>query len=486
MSAPHTLALLASLALGAAPPEVPAPAAPVASALRVDRELGAVREMALEAGQNRLLILSEQIVRVAVADPEVADLKVVTPTQVLLTAKGFGTTDLTLWNRDNAPLVIALQVARSVEPLRRQLRELFPAAHVSVSAAGELVVLSGEVADLRLPERIAQVARLHAKQVANLISVSGDHQVQLEVRFAEVTRSGIKAIGVNLFGTNKSGSRVGGQVGPRNTLGGFLDTTQYWVPSTGAPPGQSPYFPTQPLGETFQLFFGAGSPFPFNVTLSLLEENGLAKVLAEPTLVALTGQEAKFLAGGEIPIPISSSLGQVSVEWKKFGIQLAFTPTVLDAGTVSLKLATEVSDIDPANGIQTGSGSGLVIPGLSTRKAETTVRVGDGQSFAIAGLLSDKVRSTVDKVPLLGSIPVLGALFRSSRYVRQESELLVVITTRIVRPLAPHQAPALPTDYERAEPGSAAFFLLGKEGGSAERDPKDRPRGPTGPGGFAP
>jgi pilus assembly protein CpaC len=485
MSAPAVLALIASLALAAPPEAGTAPSAAVASSLRIDRELGAVREMRLEAGQNRLLILSEQIARVAVADPGIADLKVVTPTQLLLTAKGPGATDLTLWNRDNDPLVIALQVARSIEPLRRQLRELFPLEKVSVSAAGELVVLSGEVGDLRIPERMAEVARLHAKQVANLITVSGDHQVQLEVRFAEVTRGGIKAIGLNLFGSAKDGSRVGGQIGPKNTLGAFLNTRDFWVPSTGLPPGQSPHFPTQPFGEAFQLFFGSGSPFPFNVTLSLLEENGLAKVLAEPTLVALTGQEAKFLAGGELPIPLSSALGQTSVSWKKFGIQLSFTPTVIDSGTVSLRLATEVSDLDPNNGIQLGTG--MFIPGLSSRQAETTVRLGDGQSFAIAGLLSDKVRSTVDKVPGLGSIPILGALFRSSRYQRQESELLVVITARIVRPLAPHQAPALPTDYEQSEPGSAAFFLLGAQGGQApDRDTKERPRGPSGPGGFSP
>ncbi len=478
MSGPPAVALIAA-ALLSAPPDGASPA----PTLRVDREMGAVREMALEAGQNRLLMLSEQIARVAVADPTVADLKVVTPTQVLLTAKGPGTTDLTLWNRDNQPLVIALQVARSVEPLKKQLRELFPREKISVSAAGELVVLSGEVSDLRLPERMAEVARLHAKQVANLITVSGNHQVQLEVRFAEVSRSGLKAAGVNLFGNAKDGTQLGGQIGPKNTLGEFLFGPQLWVPGTGAP-GQPPYFPAQPFGEAFQLFFGSTRPFPFNVTLALLEENGLAKVLAEPTLVTLTGQEAKFLAGGEIPVPLASVLGQLSVQWKKFGIQLAFTPTVLDAGTINLRMAAEVSDIDPNNGIQA---SGIFIPGLTSRQAETTVRTGDGQSFAIAGLLSDKVRSTIDRVPWLGSLPILGALFRSSKYLRQETELLVVVTTRIVRPVAPHELPPLPTDFERREPDTFSFFLLGREhAGSRGRDPDEPARGPSGAAGFAP
>jgi pilus assembly protein CpaC len=474
------VALLVALTVGAQSDN-----AASAPTLRIDREFGAVREMTLEAGQNRLLLLSEQIVRVAVADPGVADLKVVTPMQLLLTAKGAGTTDLTLWNRNDQPLVIALQVARSVEPLKKQLRELFPNEKVSVSAAGDLVVLSGEVTDLRIPERVAEVARLHAKQVANLISVTGTHQVQLEVRFAEVSRSGLRAIGVNLFGNKADGSQVGGMIGPKNTLGAFLNSTDFRVPGTGGP-GQPPLFPTQPFGESFQLFFGSTSPFPFNATLSLLEENALAKILAEPTLVTLSGQEAKFLAGGEIPVPLSTALGQLTVQWKKFGIQLAFTPTVLDANTINLRLASEVSDLDPNNGIQA---SGIFIPGLTSRQAEATIRLGDGQSFAVAGLLSDRVRSTIDKVPWLGSIPILGTLFRSSNYRRQETELLVVVTARLVRPLAPHEVAALPTDFEQKEPDNVAFFLLGLEdAGSPQRDPRAPPpkRGPAGPVGFSP
>ena len=448
-------------------------------ALHVNRELGSVRDLSLEAGQNRLLMLSEPIVRIAVADPSVADLKVVTPTQVLLTAKSAGATDLTLWNRENEPLVIALQVIRTVEALKRQLRELFPHEKVTVSAAGDLVVLSGEVSDLRVPERVAEVARLHARQVANLITVAGNHQVQLSVRFAEVSRTALKQIGVNLFGLEADGSRLGGVVGPKNTLGAFLGQPLA-VPGTGGL-GQPPLFPSQPFNQSFQLFYGTTRPFPFNATLSLLEENGLAKVLAEPTLVTLAGQEAKFLAGGEIPIPLSSTLGALTVQWKKFGIQLGFTPTVLDAGTIHLKVASEVSELDPKNGIQTG---GLVIPGIAARQAEATVRLGDGQSFAIAGLLSDKVRSTVDQVPLLGSIPILGALFRSSAYQREETELLVVITAHLVKPVAPHEAPPLPTDFEGNEPGAFSFFLLGAD--TAAPSSGSSHRGPSGAGGFTP
>ena len=473
------LAALALLLLAAA---APARAEGTPPPLRIDRELGAVRETSLEAGQNRLLIISEPIVRVAVADPSVADLKVITPTQVLLTARAAGSTDLTLWNAANQPLVVALQVIRNVEALKRQLKELFPGEAISVSAAGDLVVLAGEVGDLRVPERVAQVARLHAKEVANLISVTGNHQVQLSVRFAEVSRSGLKQIGVNLFGGSKAGDKVGGLFGPKNTLGTFLDTPTSWIPGTGAT-GQPPYVPTAPFAQSFQLLFGATSPIPFNATLSLLEENGLAKVLAEPTLVTLSGQEAKFLAGGELPVPFSSGLGNITVEWKKFGIQLAFTPTVLDPGTISLKVASEVSDLDPANGVQVG---GLFIPGLASRQAQTTVRLGDGQSFAIAGLLSDKVRSTIDKVPWLGSLPLLGALFRSSQYQRQETELLVVITAQLVKPVAPKVAVPLPTDDLGDEPGSLSFFLLGLDAVGGREGRAEAPRGAAGASGFTP
>ena len=241
---------------------------------------------------------------------------------------------------------------------------------------------------------------------------------------------------------------------------------------------QSPQFGTQ----GFSLFFSNASSFPFSAMLSLLESNALAKVLAEPTLVTLSGQEAKFLAGGEIPIPLPSTLGMVTVDWKKFGIQLNFTPTVISEDTIHLKLATEVSDIDPTVAVTI---AGSTIPGLSTRQSETTVRLGNGQSFAIAGLLSDKVRSQIQQLPFLGSIPILGALFRSSQYQRQESELLVIITAHLVEPLAPHQVPPLPTDFEMNDPSNFQLFLMGMDGSPTGATVKTASAGgPSGASGF--
>ncbi len=469
-------------------PALPALAQP-APTLRIDRQVGALHELALEAGQNRLLVLSEPVARVSVADPTVADLKVVTNTQLLLTAKGVGSTDLTLWNKNDEPLVVALQVARYLEGLRKQLRELFPKEQITVHSAGDLVILSGSVSDVRLPERIGELAKLHSGKVANLVQVTGEQQVQLEVKFAEVSRTGLREIGLNFFHKSSDGYHVGGLASSRTIAGDFLNTVENpAIPGTGprgqagAYGGQPPDVLHQPFGNAFSIFYSGFSGFPFSVMLSLLESSGLAKVLAEPTLVTLSGQEAKFLAGGEFPVPLSSALGQVNVQWKKFGILLGFTPTVLDRDTIHLKLAAEVSDIDPKVSITVG---GNTIPGLTSRQSETTVRLADGQSFAVAGLMSDTIRSQIDQVPLLGDLPIIGALFRSTNYQRLETELLVIVTARLAKPVAPHELPPLPTSDEDNNPSDFELFMLGTD--TAER--RDIPRatgGPTGAAGFSP
>ena len=449
-----SLAALPRIAAAADPPQI-----------HIDREVGAHKDLALEVGQNRLLILSEQIVRVSVAEPKVADLKVITPTQLLLTAKGVGATDLTLWNRRDDPFVIALRVGRNLEALRKQLKELFPQETINVTAAGDLVVLSGEVGDVRVPERAAEVAKLHAERLTNLIHVRGNQQVQLEVKFAEVSRKGLREMSFNVFHQDSLGRFVGGMAGNNTQPGQFMN-----VPGTGGY-GIPPVYPPG-SGGSFSVFFSGLPRFPFSAMVSLLESTGLAKMLAEPTLVAMSGQEARFLAGGEFPIPISTGLGATSVQWKQFGIILKFTPTVIDEGTIHLKLMAEVSDVDPTRGVVVG---GFSLPGMTTRQSETTVRMGDGQSFAIAGLLSNRIRSQVDKIPLLGDLPILGALFRSVTYQRDESELLVVVTARLTKPLAPHEVPVMPTDDELNDPGDIELFLFGGQGRRPPPRPKEEP-----------
>ena len=428
-------------------------------AIKIEREVGAVRNLALETGQNRLLVLSEPIGRVSVADPRVADLKVITPMQLLLTSRGVGTTDLTLWNKHDEPLVLALQVTRNLDRLKAQLAELFPDEKISVSAAGDLVVLSGEVSDVRIPERAAEVAQLHAEKVANLIKVVGNQQVQLEVKFAEVSRSGLRELGINFFHQDAGGRFLGGISNPGLAPDGFSAVPG--ASAAGLPPVQAP------ATGGFSVFFSGLPTFPFSAILNVLEQSGLAKMLAEPTLVALSGQEAKFLVGGEFPVPMSTTLGAVSVLWKKFGIILNFTPTVIADGALHLKLSAEVSDVDPTRSVIIG---GISIPGLTSRQSETTVRLADGQSFAIAGLLSDKIQSTVNKIPLLGDLPILGALFRSVNYQRNETELLVVVTAHLAKPVAPHDAPHLPTDNELNDPNDVQLFLFGSVAGGTPAD----------------
>jgi pilus assembly protein CpaC len=446
--------------------------------IKIDREVGAARELALEVGQNRLLVLSESIVRVSVADPKVADLKVITPTQLLLTARGVGTTDLTLWNKRDEPLVLALLVTRNLDALRKQLRDLFPGEKITVSAAGDLVVLAGEASDVRVPERAAELAQLHADRVANLIRVSGNQQVQLEVKFAEVSRTGLREMGLNIFHQDAAGRFVGGLISSTTSpSSAFIGN----IPGTGG--GTTPFVPAPAQGASFSLFFSGLPSLPFSAILSLLESNGLSKTLAEPTLVAMSGQEAKFLAGGEFPIPVSTGLGAVGIQWKKFGIILNFVPTVVSDGILHLKMMAEVSDVDASRSVTI---AGFTVPALTSRQSETTVRLSDGQSFAIAGLLSNQIRSQIDKIPVLGDIPILGALFRSTSYRRSETELLVVITARLTKPVAPHELPRLPTDDELNDPNDFELFLLGLEGrGSPPAEKTSSSASATGSGGTA-
>ncbi|HVU53227.1 MAG TPA: type II and III secretion system protein family protein [Polyangia bacterium] len=458
-------ALLVTLvAVVVAPGAALAADATIMPQIKIDREVGAARDLSLEMGQNRLLVLSEPIARVSVADPKVADMKVITPTQLLLTARGVGSTDLTLWNKRDEPLVLALLVSRNLDALRRQLKDLFPNENINVSAAGDLVVLSGEATDVRVPERAAEVAQLHAERVANLMRVSGNQQVQLEVKFAEVARTALRSMGINVFHRDLAGQYVAGVAQPGTPPGSFLG-----VPGSGSSSVPDIFPPA--TGGGFSLFFSGLASFPFSAILSILEASGLSKTLAEPTLVAMSGQDAKFLSGGEFPIPVSTGLGAVGVQWKKFGIILNFTPTVVSEGFLHLKLQTEVSDIDASRSVTVG---GFSIPGLVSRQSETTVRLADGQSFAIAGLLNDQIRSQINKIPLLGDIPVLGALFRSVSYQRSESELIVVVTARLTKPVAPHEMPPLPTDDEQNDPNDFELFLLGGEG--TGRPPRDETR----------
>jgi pilus assembly protein CpaC len=288
---------------------------------------------------------------------------------------------------------------------------------------------------------------------------------------------------------------TGSLAGPASA-GQFLN-----IPGTSSTSGPPP-IGAPAAGDAFNILFSTGlSSFPFSTVLSILSQEGLAKVLAEPTLVALSGHEAAFHAGGEIPILYAQQLGAVSIQFKKFGVQLKFMPTVLGEKTISLKVFAEVSEPDYANAVTL---SGYQVPGFKTRNSETTVRLRDGQSFAIAGLLTDKIRTTINKIPLLGEIPVLGALFRSTSFQRDESELLVVVRAHMTQPLPEDQVPLMPGEDQLNDPSDFQLFMLGslgpwkrdqkqkeqREEQSPETEPTPEPEkqaaagGPLGPIGF--
>lgn len=484
----HSFVLVAALgAAFAQTAPVETPKAP--DGVRVEREIAATHSVDLEVGQARLIEMSSPIGRVSVANPEVADVKVITPLQIQVIGSGIGATYLSVWDKADRVIVMNVRISRNLADLRRQLSELFPGEQIQVTSAGDLVLLAGEVADVRFPQRAVEIASLHAERVANLIKVRGNQQVQLEVRFAEVSRTGLRELGTNFYHTDP-GDRAGGLFSAETVPGSIIPGQQNLppsIPGTGAPGSNLPPVVFQPaFSNAFNIFYSTLGRFSFSAILSLLEQNGLAKLLAEPTLVAMSGQEAKFLAGGEIPIPLVSTLGQARVEYKSFGIQLGFTPTVLSEDTVHLRLVSEVSEIDQDVAVNIG---GFSVPGFATRKSETTIRLKDGQSFAIAGMLSDKTRSVLKKIPLIGDIPILGALFRSTNFQREETELLVVVTARLVQPLSPHEVPPLPGETEVNDPDDFELFLLGRTSrlwGEDEplRTGSDLKRGPAGEVGF--
>jgi pilus assembly protein CpaC len=425
----------------------------------------ATKELRMETGETRLLHVSTNVVRVSVADPLVADVQVVTQQQLLITGKAVGYTQVVVWGARDEPLVIAVSVTKNLDQLRAQFRELFPNEKIQVSAVGDLLVLSGTVGDLRLPARASEVAQLYTERLANLIQVTGDQQVQLDVRFAEVSRVGMRRAGAEFLWRDTQRGYIGG-LSSANTAPGQYLTSDLYIPGTGSGSGP-PVLPAPPQGSSFDFFFSTDlADFPFSAMLSILSEEGLAKVLAEPTLVALSGQEAEFHAGGEIPIVLAQQLGTFSVRYKKFGVKLRFTPTVLSERTLSLNLGVEVSEPDPSVGVVL---TGFTVPAFKTRSSNTTVRLKDGQSFAVAGLLSDQVKSSIAKVPGLGDLPILGALFRSAAYRRDETELLVVVTAHLVRPLRPGEVPMLPGEDEYNDPNDFELFFLGK----LEPDPLD-------------
>lgn len=412
-----------------------------------------VEKLDLIAGKTITLQSREPIKRVYVADPDIAEADVFSPGELVLTGKAPGSTTLSLWQEDNGMVgIYTLEVNYDVARLKEKLHSRFPKEKdLRVMATHEAITLSGRMSNAADLSEVMALANSYAPKgkVNNLVEVGGVHQVMLEVRVAEMSRSLIKKLGVNL--TYLDSGTINGNIYQHGIGTNFSNLFDDGV--------------NEGLRGIFN-FFDEGGDWGLTGIIDALETEGLAQVLAEPTLIAQSGQTASFLAGGEFPVPVDQDDDSITIEWRSFGVGLDFTPKVLSKDKINLKVAPEVSELDFSTGVQTG---GVRVPGISVRRASTTVELGDGQSFAIAGLLQNDIQDQVDKFPWLGDIPVLGNLFKSRSYRQNETELVIVATPRLIKPvdMAEHK---LPTDHYNA-PGDLEFYILGLMQGRDEDTP---------------
>ena len=417
------------------------------------------QKISLMVGKSLIIESPRALKRVSLAAPAFADAIVLTPRQVNITGKVPGLTNLILWEDDNNFSTYDLEVYPDIVRLKEKLHEILPREeNIKVSSSSDAITLSGTVSNAANLSRVLAVAGPFGK-VVNLLDVGGVQQVMLEVRVSEVSRSLLKRFGINFNGVSADGSKFG--VSLLNNLTNISNPSMAFPLGAGdvAAPGVNV---SSSISTLFRFLHNGTTWTGF---IDALKGEGLLTVLAEPTLTALSGQTASFNAGGELPIPEASGLGTTSVKYKKFGVGLSFTPTVLSDGKISMQVVPRVSELDFSNAIVS---SGFVIPAFTEREVSTVVELGDGQSFAVAGLLSENVTEIVNKFPFLGDIPILGALFRSSSFKKNETELVVIVTPHLVKPLDMSKQ-TLPTD-KYGDPGDFGFYLLGNLSGS----PKER------------
>ena len=431
---------LAALALTTGSLTVAASPAAAASSARPSETLN------LSQNTGTLVRLSSPMSDVFVANEAIADVQVRSATQLYVFGKSAGETTVYATDKSGRVVYAAnVRVGTNVGSVGEMLRLAMPEANLTATPMNNLVLLTGTVAspdDVSEAQRLVQAYVGDGTQVVSRIKSATPLQVTLKVKIAEVNRSLVKQIGVNLLSRDSSGG----------TLFGIGQGSPGTFGTPGTPPvGTTPGTPATPtvfnVGATGTTLGLAGKLLGLNIlgTLDLAESDGLVTTLAEPSLTALSGETASFLAGGEFPVPISQDLGSVTIEYKQYGVGLAFTPIVLADGRISMRVRPEVSEVSNEGSIKL---NGFDVPALTTRRAETTVELGSGQSFMIAGLLRNANTNNIDKAPFLGDLPILGALFRSTKYRRAETELVIIVTPYLVKPVSGQLA--LPTDGYRA------------------------------------
>ena len=442
------LAVLAVAVPAALAPATPAFAQSGSSSYRPSKQL------LLSLGEGQMITLPRNVASVWTSNPKVADVYVNSARQINIFGKAEGEATV-IATAANGSVVYgaSVYVSQNLTSVDEMLRAAMPQSDIKVLNAGQIAVLTGTVAS---PDDASQAEQLVSAMlnpgidmskegatckicVVNRLRTATPLQVNLRVKIAEVSRDLLKQVGVNLMS--------------RDTTGGFLFGIGRGNP--GSITGSTGTFNINPAATTIG---AAGHLFGLDLlsTLDLAETDGLVSTLAEPNLTALSGETASFLAGGEFPIPVSQGNQSVTIEYKQYGVSLAFTPIVLADGRISMRVRPEVSELSDAGALKLG---GFSVPALTTRRAETTVELGSGQSFMLAGLLRNSNTNSVDKAPFLGDLPILGALFRSTKYRRQETELVIIVTPYLVRPVSNQLA--LPTDGYRT-PTSAEQFWHGQ------------------------
>jgi len=464
---------------------------------------GASIDLAVPLYQSRVVTVVTPANRVSVANPDVADIVVISPTELYVLGKDLGTTNVLLWDSGNRLIgAINVEVQHDLDTLKRKFAELLPGQPIEVRASQRSIVLSGRVSDVEALNAATRIAATFLAQVQtakkseefqqgssskredksvgeviNLLQVGGSQQVMLEVKVAEIARTEVKSLDAqfNSIARGLGNFTVGGVNGGATFPPGLFAPGGAKLPVFNTPTASG--VPAQPFGPaiteflpntqtiTNQGLFASflDKNFLFNLALDAAKQEGLARILADPTLTTLSGQEAKFLSGGEFPIPVPQGLNTVTIEFKQFGVAVKFLPVVLNSGHINLTLNVSVSELASTNTVTIavpGSSSTFTIPSLTERSATGVVELSDGQTIGLAGLLSETTATTITRFPGLGSLPVLGALFRSQSYQKGETELVILVTPRLARPLPPGKV-RLPTDAY-VEPTDMDFFFRGQ------------------------
>ncbi|MBN8991980.1 MAG: type II and III secretion system protein family protein [Rhizobiales bacterium] len=454
-------------------------------------EMTDVQRVKVILNKSRTFRVDTAFSTIVAGSPDIADVKSLSDHLIYIQGKQTGTTNVILFDSSMKQIgILDVEVAIDTGNLQQNIQSSTGTRGIRVSSAEGQVVLSGTATDAVAAERAMSIAAGSVPKggtVVNAMNVTGPQQVMLEVRFLEVARTAGRDLGVNLYAANANGTNVGntglggataGTV--RQPIGGINTVPNPAGNVGGTPVGASPTGSLPILGTLGTLIGTAGgvAPVPFaslltsiirtsgggsvDLLVTALETKGLVRRLAEPNLMALSGDAARFLAGGEFPVPIpnttSTGVPTITIDYKKFGVELAFVPTVLSRGVINLRVEPSVSELDFANAVTI---QGTTVPALTVRNARTTVELRDGQSFAIAGLLQTRNRQDVSQLPWIGSVPVLGALFRSSSYQQEETDLVIIVTPRLVAPAVPGQRLASPLD-SRLPPNDVDFFLNGQ------------------------